>query len=82
MELRGRERVRIEREGDRGLSPKANVVSVIVCCSLPPPVIEAVTVMEYSVPSSRPSSVYIVSLPAMGGIMVLESVKQSVSVAE
>ena len=81
MELGERERVRIEREGDRGLSPKANVVSVMVCCSMPPPVIEAVTVMEYSVPSSRPSSVYIVSLPAMEG-MVLESVKQSVSVAE
>ena len=76
MELRERERVRIEREGDRGLSPEANVVSVIVCCSMPPPVMEAVTVMEYSVPSSRLGSVYIVSLPSMGGIMVLESVKQ------
>ena len=31
----------------------------------------AVTVMEYSVRSSRPVSVYIVSLPAMSG-MVLE----------
>ena len=42
----------------------------------------AVIVMEYPVPSSRPGSVYIVSLPAMGGIMVLEPEIQSVSVAE
>ena len=43
--------------------------------------IVAVTVMEYSVPSSRPGSVYIVSLPGMGGT-VLEPGIQSVSVAE
>ena len=36
------------------------------------------TVMEYSVPSSRPVTMYIVSLPAMSGV-VWESVKQSVS---
>ena len=63
-------------------SPVAIVVPTAISCSLPPPVIVAVTVMEYSVPSSRPGSVYIVSLPGMGGIMVVESVKQSVSVAE
>ena len=60
-------------------SPVAIVVPTAISCSLPPPVIVAVTVMEYSVPSG---SVYIVSLPGMGGIMVLEPVKQSVSVAE
>ena len=60
----------------------AIVVPRAISCSVPPPpVIVAVTVMEYSVPSSRPGSLYIVSLPAMGE-MVLESVKQSVSVAE
>ena len=63
-------------------SPAAIVVATAISSSLPPPVRVAVTVMEYSVPSSRPVSLYIFSLPAMGGIMVLESVKQSVSVAE
>ena len=58
-------------------SPAAIVVAVMVSCSVPPPppVRVAVTVIEYSVPSSRPVSVYIVSLPAMSE-MVLESVKQ------
>ena len=70
------------RDRDRELCevdlPAAIVVAVMVFCSVPPPpVIMAVTVMEYSVPSSRPVSVYIVSLPAMSE-MVLESVKQSV----
>ena len=59
-------------------SPAAIVVAVRVSCSVPPPPVRvAVTVTEYSVPSSRPVSVYIVSLPAMSE-MVLESVKQSV----
>ena len=65
-------------------SPVATVVPSSISCSLPPPsppVIVAVTVMEYSVPSSRPGSLYIVSLPAMGG-MVLEPGIQSVLVAE
>ena len=57
-------------------SPAAIVVAVMVSCSVPPPppVRVAVTVNEYSVPSSRSVSVYIVS-PAMSQ-MVLESVKQ------
>ena len=56
-------------------SPVAIVVAVMVSCSVPPPPVRvAVTVIEYSVPSSRPVSVYIVSLPAMSE-MVLESVK-------
>ena len=51
-------------------------------CSVPPPPVRvAVTVIEYSVPSSRPVSVYITSLPAMSQ-MVLESVKQKVLVLE
>ena len=59
-------------------SPAAIVVAVMVFCSVPPPPVRvAVTVIEYSVPSSRPVSVYIVSLPAMSEIL-LESVKQSV----
>ena len=58
----------------------AIVLAVIVSSSLPPPVRVAVTVMEYSVPSSRPGSVYAVSLPAM--VFKPVSVKQSVSVAE
>ena len=59
-------------------SPAAIVVAVMVSCSVhPPPVRVAVTVIEYSVPSSRPVSVYIVSLPAMLGVVV-EVVKQSV----
>ena len=60
----------------------AIVVPSAISCSLLPPVIVAVTVMEYSVPSSRSSRVYIVSLPGMSGIMVLEPGIQSVSVAE
>ena len=40
------------------------VVAVIMRCSVPPPVRAAVTVMEYSVPSSRPVSVYIVGVPS------------------
>ena len=60
------------------VSPAAIVVAVMVCCSVPPPPVRvAVTVIEYSVPSSRPLSVYIVSLPDISE-MVLESVKQSV----
>ena len=64
-------------------SPAAIVVAVMVSCSVPPPppVRVAVTVIEYSVPSSRPVSVYIVSLPAMSE-MVLESLIQSVLVLE
>ena len=63
-------------------SPAAIVVAVMVSCSVPPPPVRvAVTVIEYSVPPSRPVSMYIVSLPAMSD-MVLESVKQSVLVLE
>ena len=60
-------------------SPAAIVLTVMVSCVVPPPspVRVAVTVIEYSVPSSRPVSVYIVSLPAMSD-MVSESVIQSV----
>ena len=59
-------------------SPAAIVVAATVTCSVPPPPVRvAVTMIEYSVPSSRPVSVYIVSLPAMSE-MVLESVIQSV----
>ena len=58
-------------------SPAAIVVAVMVSCLVPPPPVRvAVTVIEYSVPSSRPVSVYIVSLPAMSE-MKLESAKQS-----
>ena len=74
-----RERV---RNRDKNISPAAIVVTSTIACSLPPPVRVAVTVMEYSVPSSRPVSLYIVSLPAMSGIMVLEPGIHSVSVAE
>ena len=57
-------------------SPATIVVAVMVSCAvLSPPVIVAVIVIEYSAPSSRPVSVYIMSLPAMSQ-MVLESVKQ------
>ena len=63
-------------------SPAAIVVAVMVSCLVPPPPVRvAVTVIEYSVPSSRPVSVYIVSLPAMLG-MVLEPSKQSMLVLE
>ena len=56
-------------------SPAAIVVARRVSCSVPPPPVRvAVTAIEYSVPSSRPVSVYNVS-PAMSQ-MVLESVKQ------
>ena len=58
-------------------SPAAIVVAVMVSSSDPPPVRVAVRVIEYSVPSSRPVSVYNVSLPAMLGV-VLEVVVQSV----
>ena len=76
----------VENRRDRELcevdSPAAIVVAVMVSCSVPPPPVRvAVTVIEYSVPSSRPVSVYIVSLPAMSE-MVSESVKQSVLVLE
>ena len=58
--------------------PAAIGVAVMVSCSVPPPPVRvAVTVIKYSVPSCRPVSVYIVSLPVMSEI-VLESVKQSV----
>ena len=64
-------------------SPAAIVVAVMVSCSVPPPPVRvAVTVIEYSVPSSRPVSVYIVSLPAIVIGIVLESLKQSVLVLE
>ena len=63
-------------------SPAAMVVAVMVSCSVPPPPVRvAVTVREYSAPSSRPVSVYNVSLPAMLE-MVLESVKQSMLALE
>ena len=65
----------------RELSPADIVVNVMVSSSLPPLGRVAVTVIEYSVPSSRPVSVYIVSLPAMSG-MLIEPVKHSVPVAE
>ena len=72
----------VENRRDRELcevdSPAVIVVAMMVSCSVPPPPVRmAVTVIEYSVPSSRPVSVYIVSLPAMSE-MVLESLKQSV----
>ena len=61
-------------------SPAVIVVAVMVTsCSVPPPPVRvAVTVIEYSVPSSRPVSVYIVSLPSTAIGVVLESLKQSV----
>ena len=62
-------------------SPAAIVVAVMVSWSVPPPVRVTVTVIKYSVPSSRPASVYIVSLPAISE-MVLESEKQSMLVLE
>ena len=76
----------VENIRDRELcevdSPAAIVVAVMVSCSVPPPPVRvAVTVIEYSVPSSRPVSVYIVSLPAVLGV-VLESSKQSMLVLE
>ena len=77
MELSERESEIEEGERDGALSPATIVLAVMVSCSLPPPVRVAVIVMEYSVPSSRPVSVYIVRVQ-----MVLEPVKQSVSVAE
>ena len=64
-------------------SPAAIVVAVMVSCSVPPPPVRvAVTVIEYSVPSSRPVSVYIVSLPSTVIGVVLELLKQSVLVLE
>ena len=55
------------------------MVAVMVSCSVPPPPVRvAVTVIEYSVPSSRPVSVYIVSLSSTVIGVVLELVKQSV----
>ena len=60
-------------------SPVAIVVAVMLCCSVPPPPVRvAVTVMEYSVPSSRPVSVYIVSRPAMSEMVLVEILRQSV----
>ena len=60
---------------ERELSPAAIVVAVMGSSMIPPPpsVILAVTVMEYSVPSSRPVSVYIVSLV----VRLFESLKHS-----
>ena len=87
MELRERER-EINRRERRDKHTMCYVLypivaAVIVFCSLPPPpVIVAVTVMEYSVPSSRPVSVYILSLPGIPGIMVVETGEQSVSTLE
>ena len=69
-----------EIKRSRELSPADIVVNVMVSSLLPPPVRVAVTVMEYSVPSSRPVSVYIVRVPSTK--VVLEPAKQSVSVAE
>ena len=89
MELRERERGFQNRRESNIYNytvvhlPAATVVAVMVSCSVPPPVIVAMTVMEYSVPSSRPVSVYIVSIPpAMSGIMVAESGIQAVSLLE
>ena len=63
-------------------SQAAIVVAVILPCVVPPsPVRVAVTVIEYSVPSSRLVSVYIVPLPSMPGV-VPESSKQSVLMLE
>ena len=60
-------------------SPVAIVVAVMLFCSVPPPPVRvAVTVIEYSVPSSRPVSVYIVSLPAMLEMVLVEILRQSV----
>ena len=85
MELRERERVSNRRESNiynytAVHLPAATVVAVMVSCSVPPPVRVAVTVMEYSVPSSRPVSVYIVRFSSTE--VVLELVKRSVSVVE
>ena len=57
------------------------MVAVRLSSPVPPPLSVAVTVIEYSVPSSRPVSGYIVSLTGIS-VMVLESVKQLVSVLE
>ena len=47
-------------------SPTDIVVAVMVPCSLPSPLVRvAVTVIEYSVPSFRPVSMYIALLPAI-----------------
>ena len=48
-------------------SQAATVVPTAISCSLPPPVRMAVTVMEYSVPSSRSSSLYIHCLTTSNG---------------
>ena len=57
--------------------PASSVLVVIVSSKVPPPPVRvAVTVIEYSVPSSKPVSVYIVSLPPMSG-MVPEFMIQS-----
>ena len=64
-------------------SPEVIVVAVMVSCSVPPPPVRvAVTVIEYSVPSSRPVSVCVLTLPAIVIGVVLESSKQSVLVLE
>ena len=61
MELWVCERDRKERR-DRELSPAGTVVAVMVSSTIPTPLLRmAMTVMEYSVPSSRPIRLYIVS---------------------
>ena len=78
MELWVCERDRKERR-DRELSPAGIVVAVMVSSTIPTPLLRmAMTVMEYSVPSSRPISLYIVS-PV---VRVIESLKQSVLLFE
>ena len=57
------------------------MVIVVVFITVLSPVRDAVTVIEYSVPSSRPVSVYIVWLPTIPE-MVSESEKQLVLVLE
>jgi hypothetical protein len=55
------------------------VEATVEAVRLSPPASEAVTVIEYSVPSSRPVSVWVVPL---AGMPLSESVKQSVLVLE
>ena len=57
------------------------MVAVRLSSAVSPSLSSAVTVMEYSVPSCRSISVYIVSLAAIP-VMLSESVKHSVLVLE
>ena len=53
-----------ERRIQETFLPAVIVMAVMVSCSVPPPPVRmAVTVIEYSVPSSRSVSVFTVSLP-------------------